>query len=66
MDKKPVTEYSDKYHVTYWENEFRSFKAFCYVPDNELDDGVLNFGFTAPYIMQVERLMQYITALHFK
>ena len=51
MDNKPEKKYSAKYHATYWCNEFRSFKALCYVPDNDLEDGVLNFGFTAPYLI---------------
>ena len=32
-----------------WNHEFNSFKATVYVPNTELPEDVINFGFEAPY-----------------
>ena len=34
-----------------WTHTFEKFKATVYVPDNELMDDVLNYGFIAPYLL---------------
>ena len=34
-----------------WEHTFERFSAVCYVPENDKDDGLLNYGFIAPYLL---------------
>ena len=34
-----------------WSHTFEKFKAVVYVPDNDLMDDVLNYGFIAPYLL---------------
>ena len=34
-----------------WTHTFEKFKATVYVPDNDLMDDVLNYGFIAPYLL---------------
>ena len=34
-----------------WEHTFERFSAVCYVPDNDKDDSLLNYGFIAPYLL---------------
>lgn len=34
-----------------WEHTFERFSALCYVPENDKDDGLLNYGFIAPYLL---------------
>ncbi|MCR5206806.1 MAG: hypothetical protein K6E47_17390 [Lachnospiraceae bacterium] len=34
-----------------WEHIFETFSALCYVPENDKDDGLLNYGFIAPYLL---------------
>ena len=34
-----------------WSNTFEKFKATVYVPDNNLQSDVLNYGFIAPYLL---------------
>ena len=34
-----------------WSHTFEKFKATVYVPDNDLMDDVLNYGFIAPYLL---------------
>ena len=34
-----------------WEHTFERFSALCYVPENDKDDGLLNYGFVAPYLL---------------
>ena len=34
-----------------WEHTFERFSAVCYVPDNDKDDKLLNYGFIAPYLL---------------
>ena len=31
-----------------WEHTFERFIAVCYVPENDKDDELLNYGFVAP------------------
>ena len=37
-----------------WTHTFEKFKATVYVPDNDLMDDVLNYGFIAPYLLVFE------------
>ena len=34
-----------------WSHDFEKFKATVYVPENDLMDDVLNYGFIAPYLL---------------
>ena len=34
-----------------WEHTFERFSAVCYVPENDKDDELLNYGFVAPYLL---------------
>ncbi len=34
-----------------WEHVFERFSAVCYVPENDKDDKLLNYGFIAPYLL---------------
>ena len=34
-----------------WTHSFEKFKATVYVPENEMMDDVLNYGFIAPYLL---------------
>ena len=34
-----------------WEHTFERFSAVCYVPENDKDDNLLNYGFIAPYLL---------------
>ena len=34
-----------------WEHTFERFSALCYVPENDKDDKLLNYGFVAPYLL---------------
>ena len=34
-----------------WEHTFDRFSAVCYVPENDKDDKLLNYGFIAPYLL---------------
>ena len=34
-----------------WTHTFEKFKATVYVPENEMMDDVLNYGFIAPYLL---------------
>ena len=34
-----------------WEHTFERFIAVCYVPENDKDDELLNYGFVAPYLL---------------
>ena len=34
-----------------WSHTFEKFKTTVYVPDNDLMDDVLNYGFIAPYLL---------------
>ena len=34
-----------------WEHTFERFSAVCYVPENDKDDKLLNYGFVAPYLL---------------
>ena len=34
-----------------WEHTFERFSAVCYVPENDKDDKLLNYGFIAPYLL---------------
>ena len=34
-----------------WIHTFEKFKATVYVPENEMMDDVLNYGFIAPYLL---------------
>ena len=34
-----------------WEHTFEKFSALCYVPENDKDDELLNYGFVAPFLL---------------
>ncbi len=34
-----------------WEHTFERFSAVCYVPENDKDDELLNYGFVAPFLL---------------
>ncbi|MBO4781556.1 MAG: hypothetical protein J5522_04090 [Lachnospiraceae bacterium] len=49
MNEMPVTTKVDG--GVCWEHTFERFSAVCYVPDNDKDDSLLNYGFIAPYLL---------------
>ena len=66
MDNKPNVTYSEKYKAAFWEAEFKNFTATVYVPENDLDDDVINYGFIAPYLLVFSpEKMNYDTAVSF-
>lgn len=49
MDKMPVTTKVNG--GVCWEHVFERFSAVCYIPKNDKDDSLLNYGFISPYLL---------------
>jgi len=51
MPMKEMPEIIDVTGGKIWTHTFEKFKVTVYVPDNDLMDDVLNYGFIAPYLL---------------
>ena len=51
MSMKEMPEMTSVDGGVAWSHTFEKFKAVVYVPDNDLMDDVLNYGFIAPYLL---------------
>ena len=51
MSMKEMPEMTSVEGGVVWSHTFEKFKATVYVPDNDLMDDVLNYGFIAPYLL---------------
>ncbi|MBR4343957.1 MAG: hypothetical protein IKP88_14885 [Lachnospiraceae bacterium] len=49
MNEMPIVTKTDG--GVCWEHTFEKFTATCYVPENDKDDSLLNYGFIAPYLL---------------
>lgn len=49
MEKKPEVRSIRGGKI--WSKTFETFEGTVYVPDNELDDEILNYGFVAPFLV---------------
>lgn len=51
MTVKPEVTYDGNMRAKFWKCDFDSFNATVFIPDNEYEDKVLNYGFCAPYLL---------------
>lgn len=52
MEKPEVKSFPDS--TAYWDYTFSTFKTKVYLPVSDKRDGILNYGYTAPYLLVFE------------